>query len=69
MAVAMLEDASRAVACINLRNIAQAQTVPRRWNDNWQQNMMKKILKRPCNPGLVQHAGSLQMLRLTEQIQ
>jgi hypothetical protein len=28
MAVAMIEDASRAVACMNQREIAQAQTVP-----------------------------------------
>jgi hypothetical protein len=57
MAVAMVEDASRAVACMNQRELAQAQSVPSTTQRHSPRHTYKQELKRARGAGLVQHGG------------
>ena len=57
MAVAMVEGASRAVACMNQRELAQAQTVPSTMQSRSPRNTFKQEFKRTSGAGLVQYAG------------
>ena len=54
MAVAMVEDTSRAVACMNQRELAQAQTVPSTMQRRSPRSTFKQQLKRTSGAGLVQ---------------
>jgi hypothetical protein len=57
MAVAMVEGASRAVACMNQRELAQAQSVPSIMQRRSPPSTFKQLLKRSSGAGLVQYAG------------
>jgi hypothetical protein len=57
MAVAMVEDSSRAVACMNQREFAQAQAVQSTRQRRSPPSTFKQKLKPTSGAGLVQYAG------------
>jgi hypothetical protein len=57
MAVAMVEGTSRAVACMNQRELAQAQSAQLTTQQRSPRSTFKQVLKRTSGAGLVQYAG------------